>query len=70
MTRLKVENQPNYERDPFSKAIVNVDRGGLEAYKIQRSKLVQAMNTKKEIDNIKAEMSEIKSMLVQLINKQ
>jgi hypothetical protein len=49
-----------------SGAIINVDNNKLQAYKLRR----EAENRKEnEINTLKQEMSEIKSLLVQLLEK-
>lgn len=58
------------ERDIHSKAILNQDMNALLKYKIQRSKLSSATTAsqelrilKSEFDQIKTEISELKSLL-------
>ena len=69
----KVESHPELAKDEYSKGITNIDN---DAYK----KYMQSAMTRKErnasleknteeINNLKEDVSEIKDMLRQLINK-
>ena len=68
-----VENHPELIRDVFSKGITNRDTDAYNKYmsaaikrKERNSKLDE---TVEEINNIKQEMSDMKDMLRQLLNK-
>ena len=68
-----VENHPELIRDVFSKGITNRDTDAYKKYmsaaikrKERNSKLDE---TVEEINNIKQEMSDMKDMLRQLLNK-
>ena len=68
-----VENHPELIRDVFSKGIANRDTDAYKKYmaaaikrKERNSKLDE---TVEEINNIKQEMSDMKDMLRQLLNK-
>ena len=70
---LKVEGRPELERDEHSKGITNIDNDAYTKYinaalaRKQRNAILET-NTK-EINNLKEDVSEIKDMLRQLINK-
>jgi len=73
MDRLKVEGYKGLERDMNSKAIINTNRSNYESYmksmenkKIERDQL---RDTVREINTLKCEMHEIKSLLIQLMDK-
>jgi|TARA_B100001059_G_C17810867_1_gene572169 hypothetical protein len=73
MDRLKVEGYKGLERDMNSKAIINTNRSTYESYmksmenkKIERDQL---RDTVREINTLKCEMHEIKSLLIQLMDK-
>lgn len=70
---LKVKNESNLVRDPVSKAIINTDETGYEAYLKKRnsikSKNEQISQNTKNIELLKNDMSEIKEMLKLLIGK-
>ena len=70
---VSVENHPELIRDVFSKGITNRDTDAYKKYmssaikrKERNSKLDE---TVEEINNIKQEMSDMKDMLRQLLNK-
>ena len=62
---IKVEGYPNLYRDEKTGAIVNCDKKGYEEYKrISNQKNLE----KQELDKIKKDIDEIKTMLRQIIN--
>ena len=63
----RVEGDPNKFRDPISNAIINHDMNEYENY-IQQKKIRKSQ--KQELDDLKNEISEIKSILKDLVNKQ
>ena len=70
---LKVEGYNNLVRDTKTNAIVNTDRS---AYQMAKKRAADAQrqrdeirNASREINNIKCEMHEIKSMLKTLLDK-
>ena len=70
---LKVEGYSNLVRDTKSHAIINTDRS---AYQMAKKRAADAQrqrdeirNASREINNIKCEMHEIKSMLKTLLDK-
>ena len=65
MNHLKVKDSDHLYRDVNSGAIINTDRSSFEKYK--RSKL-KFQNMEHELDHLKGEISEIKSLLKQLVN--
>ena len=73
MSNVKVEHYPELRRDEWSKGITNVDNDAYTNYmngalaRKQRAKTLEE-NTK-EINNIKQDVSEIKDLLHQLLNK-
>ena len=73
MSQVKVEHYPELRRDEWSKGITNVDNTAYNNYmngalaRKQRAKTLEE-NTK-EINNLKEDMSEVKNMLRQLLNK-
>jgi len=62
---LKVEGHPNLYRDENTGAILNCDENGYFNYVRSRERR-NAQNA--EIDKIKSDIEEIKSMLKQIIN--
>ena len=63
----------SYCRDINSMALINKDSAGLEEYKIKRrfaeSQKQEINNIKKEMESIKGDISEIKELMRQLLNK-
>ena len=74
MSQVKVESHPELRRDEWSKGITNVDNDAYTNYMngaLARKNRNQTLeeNTK-EINNLKQDVSEVKDMLRQLLNKQ
>ena len=65
MNHLKVKDNEHLYRDVNTGAIINTDRSSFEKYK--RSKL-KFQNMEHELDYLKGEINEIKSLLRQLVN--
>jgi hypothetical protein len=63
---IPVQGHPNLYRDEKSGAIVNCDNLSYNQY---INSLQNRQNQKKEIDQLKDEMSEIKNLLKQLLEK-
>ena len=69
----KVGSHPELAKDEYSKGITNIDNDAYKKYmqsamtRKERNALLET-NTK-EINNLKEDVSEIKDMLRQLINK-
>ena len=59
-------------RDIHSKAILNTDKSGLNDYlmkrEIAKKQQAEQIQTKDRLDKIENDMSEIKNLLVQLVN--
>ena len=59
-------------RDIHSKAILNIDKAGLNDYlmkrEIAKKQQAERVQTKDRLDKIENDMSEIKNLLVQLVN--
>jgi len=71
---LKVKDEPDLMRDAVSGAIVNTNRTAYDRA-VTRAKSAQDQrdglrNATREINNIKCEMHEIKSLLQQLVSKE
>ena len=64
---LKVENQPNLERDEYSKAIINTNKNAYQIYMERRMKSEKSqddiINCVKEINSLKKDLKDIKSLL-------
>jgi len=70
---LKVTDHPTLFRDPKTKAIMVIDQNARQNYINQRTLAQNAVkgneDLKQEVDNLKNEISDIKSMLNQILNK-
>ena len=73
MDRVKVQDNSNLARDLKSNAIVNTNR---QAYDLAKKRAASAQQVRdklrdvtREVNEIKCEMHEIKSMLTQLLEK-
>lgn len=73
MKYTKVENEPNFVRHNSSRGILNTDNSGLIAYKMQKkARLNQDSKINKlteDVDELKSDISEIKNLLVSLLDK-
>lgn len=63
---IPVDGHPNLFRDQKTGAIVNCDN---VSYKHYLNSVSNRMNTKKEIETLKNEVSEIKTLLKELLNE-
>ena len=66
---LKVTDEPNLVRDTKSKAILNVNNDALNKYKQERERLVQMQKVILEHEEIKKDISEIKQLILQLMDR-
>jgi len=70
---LKVEGYSNLERDADSKAIINTDKDAYQSYmkgvEARRKEKESLQDAVREINSLKCEMHEIKSLLIQLMDK-
>jgi len=66
---LKVENYPNLVRDPKSKGIINTDTKSLNEYKNKKMLNYKILDMDKEINTIKDDISEIKSLIKQMVER-
>ena len=64
---IKVENQPNLERDEYSQAIVNTDKSAYQIYMDRRMKAEKSQDDirscVKEINSLKKDFKDIKNLL-------
>jgi hypothetical protein len=70
MKYIKVEGHPNLYRDESTGAIVNFDDIGYNQYILNRQNKKKLKESQKnEIENLKNEVGEIKSLLMELLNE-
>lgn len=70
---IPVEGRPNLYRDQSSGAIINTDRNAyqqhLKQIKLAQDEKLKMERLENEVENIKNDLSEIKSLLISFINK-
>jgi len=69
MALLKVKENKNLVRDSISNAILSTNNDELAKYRQKKAKSREYEEAINDINNIKSELSEIKSLLTQLIGK-
>ena len=62
----KIKGKDHLIKDEFSQAVINTDRDAYTLYK-KRKVIMQSKN--KEIETLKVEMSELKVMMAQILDK-
>ena len=68
MALLQVEDRPDLVRDEETKAVLNTDITALEAYRKRRKAQRNIETMCVEIDEIKNDINDIKSLLREMIN--
>ena len=72
MEFVKEKDHENLLRDPRSNSIVNTNVGEYEEYLARRDAASESKDTevtmKEDLDNLKGEINEIKSLLKELVN--
>jgi hypothetical protein len=63
-------SEHKFIRDATSNAIINTDIDGLRKYKARKAESRKIVDLKNEVDSIKEEMSEIKHLLIKLVDNQ
>jgi hypothetical protein len=66
---LKVVDHPELVRDRNSKAILNTDLGALNKYKEEREFRMKLEKIVKENDQLKNDVSEIKNLLLKVLEQ-
>ena len=73
MSKIPVKDHRNLYRDGSSTAIVNTDTVGYQAYVSNREKLLtdkqRIDNLETKVEEIKGDLTDIKNLLVQLVDK-
>jgi trehalose-6-phosphate synthase len=64
---VKIENETAFAKDTISKAVINTDLSGLEAYRARRKKAIELETKLDEINTLKQDVAEIKDLLRQLL---
>jgi hypothetical protein len=63
---IKVEGHNELRRDDFSKAIINIDNDG---YKMARMRKKKALKQQEEMESLRNDIDDLKSMMQTLILK-
>jgi tetrahydromethanopterin S-methyltransferase subunit B len=63
---VKIKDEAALVRDASTNAVLNTDMSALEQYRARRAKATQLQN---DVEDLKSEMSEIKELLRQLVNR-
>lgn len=66
---LKVTDRPDLVRDRDSKAILNTDLGALNKYKEEREFKMKMAQVLKENEQLKSDVSEIKNLLLKVLEQ-
>ena len=66
---LSLEDESNYARDPYSKALINIDSKGYNDYMRAREQSKKIHELEQKISNIGSDITSIKNMLTNLIDK-
>lgn len=67
MNTLKITDEEELIRDVDTRAVLNSNMSSLEKYKARRNKEREMSN---DVQNLKQDVSEIKSLLKQLLNRE
>lgn len=65
----KVKDAPGLVRDMRTQAVLNTDINGLEAYRRKRNKQQEMNDAISDINNMKADIDQIKSLMQRLLDK-
>ena len=66
MKIIKADNAPGYARDPETGAIININTSAIQ---VARKAKENRNRQKQEIEQLKQDVNDIKSMLTQIIEK-
>lgn len=68
--KLKILGNEDLVRDTKSNAILNTDLDALNKYRAKRARDNKINNMAEEVDTLRQEMTEIKSLLMQLVQRE
>lgn len=69
MTIAKVKDSPGLVRDMSNQAVLNTDVAALEAYRRKRNKQQELNEVISDINNMKSDIDQIKSLMQRLLEK-
>lgn len=64
-----IEGERDFVRDKNSKAILSNNSEGLKAYKLKRIQMKKVLEYENDINTLKSEISEIRTVLDVIVNK-
>lgn len=67
---IKVENESNLVRDSVTNAILNTDISAVKKHQHRMQQLTKQTFRDREINNLKQEITELREMLLKLMNKE
>jgi hypothetical protein len=65
---VKLENENSFVKNIENLALINRDIAGLKEYRNKKETTTKMIHISDEINNMKSEINEIKSLLQQLVN--
>lgn len=65
----KVKDAPGLVRDMQTQAVLNTDNNALEAYRRKRNKQQEMDEVVSDINNMKSDIDQIKSLMQRLLDK-
>lgn len=68
MRQLLGTDDPNFVKDPSSKAILNIDKAGYERFKSERAFVLRQQQLEETVSDLQKDVREFKDLLKQLIN--
>ena len=66
---VKLENENSFVKSTKNNSLINRDVAGLKEYKNKKETVNKMIQLSDEINNMKSDISEIKSLLTQLVNQ-
>lgn len=69
MTISKIKDNPGLIRDMKNQAVLNVDTNALQAYKIKREKQKEVSEAVSDINNMKQDINELKTLMQRILDK-
>lgn len=68
MRKLLGTDDPNFVKDPVSKAILNIDKAGYDRFKNERAFHLRQQQLETTVNDLQKDVKEFKDLLKQLIN--
>ena len=69
MTISKIQDNPGLIRDMKNQAVLSVDANALHAYKIKREKQKEVSEAVSDINNMKQDINELKTLMQRILDK-